>query len=71
VNIEYEGKRESMRLAAPVLHVMREGWYEAGRKQWADSGRRAFQAKTVVLTADHQQTIDVKPDLVDVVELMD
>ncbi len=71
VNIEYKGKRESMRLAAPVLHVMREGWYEAGRKQWADSGRRAFQAKTVVLTADHQQTIDVKPDLVDVVELMD
>ena len=30
INIEYKAKRESMRLKAPVLHVMKEGWYERG-----------------------------------------
>ena len=50
MNIEYKAKRDSSRLGAPVLHVMREGWYERGRREQAASGKRVFQAKTEVLS---------------------
>ena len=69
VNIEYKSKRDSLRLGPPVLHVMREGWYEADRRKQVAAGKRAFQAKTVVLTPDHQQTIEVRPQLINVVEM--
>ncbi|TNF51047.1 MAG: GH3 auxin-responsive promoter family protein, partial [Deltaproteobacteria bacterium] len=46
INIEYKGKRESLRLEAPVMHVMKEGWYERGRQKQVEAGMRAFQAKT-------------------------
>jgi hypothetical protein len=69
INIEYKSKRESMRLGAPVLHVMREGWYETGRRRQVAEGKRAFQAKTVVLTANRQQTLEIRPLLMDVIEL--
>jgi len=48
---------------------MREGWYEANRREQVANGKRAFQAKTVVLTADRQQTIEVRPQLINVVEM--
>ena len=49
INIEYKAKRDSQRLGAPVLHVMREGWYERSRRRLAASGKRVFQAKTEIL----------------------
>jgi hypothetical protein len=49
LNLEYGAKRSSGRLHMPVLHVMRSGWYAAGRKAHADAGGRVFQAKTIVL----------------------
>ena len=45
-NIEYRGKRDSLRLNAPVLHVMRAGWHDAEKQR---QGRRLFQSKTVLL----------------------
>ena len=46
LNIEYEGKRKSQRLAGPELQVMKPGWYDRGKQ---DGGQRLFQSKTVVL----------------------
>ncbi len=50
VNIEYKAKRDSMRLAPPVLRVMRDGWYERAKKAKVAAGMRAFQAKTELLS---------------------
>ncbi len=71
VNIEYKAKRESMRLKAPVLHVMKEGWYERGRRHQVESGMRAFQAKTVVLSPDKIATQTIRSDIAAIVELED
>jgi hypothetical protein len=51
LNIEWESKRGSNRLKAPVLHVMRLGWYERGKQKLVASGKRLFQAKTIILDA--------------------
>ena len=51
LNIEYEAKRKSMRLKDPVLHVMKAGWYERQKRALVASGKRLFQAKTVLLDA--------------------
>ena len=51
LNIEYEAKRKSMRLKDPVLQVMKPGWYERQKKALAASGKRLFQAKTILLDA--------------------
>ncbi len=69
VNIEYKAKRDSARLGAPVLHVMREGWYERGRRQLAASGKRVFQAKTEVLSRVKAETTVMRPEIQNVVEL--
>jgi hypothetical protein len=69
INIEYKAKRDSQRLHAPVLHVMREGWYERQRKEQVAGGKRAFQSKTELLTPDKLQTMDIRPELDDVVEM--
>ena len=68
-NIEYKAKRDSARLGAPVLHVMREGWYERGRRELAASGKRAFQAKTEVLSREKAETRIVRPEIENIVEL--
>jgi len=68
-NIEYKAKRESQRLGGPVLHVMREGWYERSRKKQVAEGMRAFQAKTQLLSPDMLATMEVQPELEAVVEL--
>jgi len=34
-----------------VLHVMRPGWYERGKQKLVASGKRLFQAKTIILDA--------------------
>jgi hypothetical protein len=69
LNLEYKSKRESQRLAAPVLHVMREGWYERGRRRQVADGQRAFQAKTELLSADRLRTRFIRPELEAIVEL--
>jgi len=47
-NLEYEGKRASLRLGPPRLHVMKPGWHDAEKER---QGRRLFQSKTVLLKA--------------------
>jgi hypothetical protein len=71
VNIEYKAKRDSTRLGPPVLHVMNEGWYERGRRQLAESGKRVFQAKTEILSPIKLETQAVKPELLSIIELTD
>jgi hypothetical protein len=69
INIEYKTKRDSQRLKSPVLHVMKEGWYERGRKQQVESGMRAFQAKTQLLTPQKAVTQEITSDLENILEL--
>jgi len=69
VNIEYKAKRDSSRLGAPVMHVMREGWYERGRRLMAASGKRVFQAKTEVLSRVKAETVIMRPEIENIVEL--
>jgi hypothetical protein len=71
VNIEYKAKRDSARLGAPVMHVMREGWYERGRREQAASGKRVFQAKTEVLSREKAETVVMRPEIENIVELTD
>ena len=71
LNIEYKSKRDSGRLHAPILHVMRGGWYERSRREMAAAGKRVFQAKTEVLSPEKALTVDVRPELEAVVELAD
>jgi hypothetical protein len=51
LNIEWKGKRGSGRLKAPILQVMKSGWYERGKQELVADGKRLFQAKTVLLDA--------------------
>lgn len=51
LNIEYEAKRSSSRLRAPILQVMRTGWYQRQKQQLVADGKRLFQAKTILLDA--------------------
>jgi hypothetical protein len=69
VNIEYKAKRDSDRLGAPVLHVMREGWYERQRKSSVAAGKRAFQQKTELLSATKADSVMIRPELDDVIEI--
>ena len=40
------------------MHVMKGGWYERQKQELAASGKRIFQAKTVLLDAQDSYTID-------------
>ncbi|MGI6458247.1 MAG: GH3 auxin-responsive promoter family protein [bacterium] len=68
-NIEYKSKRESLRLYPPVLHLMREGWYERTKRMQTETGMRQFQAKTELLSPMKQQTMMIKPELISIVEM--
>ena len=71
INIEYKAKRDSLRLKAPVLHVMKEGWYERERIQKVEGGMRAFQAKTQLLSPDKMVTQEIRPEIEAVIEIED
>ncbi len=71
INIEYKAKRDSLRLKAPVLHIMKEGWYERERIKKVESGMRAFQAKTQLLSPEKMVTQNIRPELEAIVELED
>ena len=49
LNLEYEAKRKSGRLAPPCLNVMKRGWHEHARKTLIGKGIRDSQLKTRVL----------------------
>ena len=53
-NLEYKAKRESGRLHAPLLQVMKPGWHEAELKQSAAGGKPVFQSKDVHLDAKQE-----------------
>jgi hypothetical protein len=53
-NVEYKAKRDSGRLHAPVLQVMKPGWHEEERKQAAADGKPVFQSKDVHLDAKQE-----------------
>jgi hypothetical protein len=69
LNFEYKSKRESTRLGDPVLHVMRDGWYERQRREQVASGRRAFQAKTELLSGVTAETEFIRPEVERIVEM--
>jgi hypothetical protein len=51
VNMEYEQKRHSKRLAAPRIHLMKRGWAAREMRRHIHSGRRDTQYKWQVLCA--------------------
>ncbi len=61
-NIEYGSKRSSQRLAAPELWVVREGSYEAIRRQRTASGTSDSQIKPMHLTRDASFADQVEVD---------
>ena len=50
LNIEYAQKRESRRLAAPLLHIMKPGWFERSNQASLRQGARDIQFKARLLT---------------------
>lgn len=71
VNIEYQSKRDSLRLGPPLLHIMREGWYDRARQHEVASGMRAFQAKTQLLIPVNGHSDSAVSDIEKVVTLED
>jgi hypothetical protein len=69
LNIEYKAKRDSSRLGEPILHVMRDGWYERHWREQVASGKRAFQAKTEVLSGVKTDTRFIQPEVERIVEM--
>ncbi|MBW8016949.1 MAG: GH3 auxin-responsive promoter family protein [Planctomycetes bacterium] len=69
INIEYKGKRDSMRLAAPVLFVMRTGWFERCQKTMNKNGSRTFQAKEKVLCPERTPLAEIEPELNQAIEM--
>ncbi|MGH7851916.1 MAG: GH3 auxin-responsive promoter family protein [Candidatus Binatia bacterium] len=49
VNVEYAQKRDSRRLAAPVLNVMKPGWFERNANATLQRGARDVQFKAPLL----------------------
>jgi len=65
-NVEYDGKRKSQRLGAPVLQLMRPGWYERSKRAQVERGKRQFQWKAAVLELRAQQPEGAETPLAEV-----
>lgn len=52
VNIEYEQKRCSKRLAAPIIYLMKRGWANEGLRRHIAEGKRDTQYKPQILCAE-------------------
>ena len=50
LNVEYAQKRDSQRLAAPVLQVMKPGWFERHANATLQRGARDVQFKALLLS---------------------
>jgi hypothetical protein len=70
-NLEYKSKRDSLRLRPPILHLMREGWYDRERRARVAAGKRTFQDKTDVLVPKKAETVAVRPEVERVIEAVD
>lgn len=57
LNIEYQSKRKSERLAAPELQVMQQGWYDRAK---SERGQRLFQSKTVLLEPKEDKEYSIR-----------
>lgn len=69
LNIEYKGKRNSLRLNSPALFVMRSGWYERSQRRLVQKGARAFQAKEKILCSERTDQIEIEAELKQVIEM--
>ncbi len=49
VNIEYKQKRQSKRLAAPIIYLMKRGWANEGLRRHIAEGKRDTQYKPQIL----------------------
>ena len=67
VNMEYEQKRKSQRLYLPILHLMRQGWYETQFRRDVDKGKRDLQHKWKVLC--NQASLEDKEAIIETIEV--
>ncbi|MFN3240696.1 MAG: GH3 auxin-responsive promoter family protein [Planctomycetota bacterium] len=58
INLEYDGKRKSLRLEDPVLYVMASGWHDTAVEQAANTNTRVFQTKVPPLKEADKETLD-------------
>lgn len=56
INIEYEQKRRSKRLADPVIYLMKRGWANEGLRRHIAEGKRDTQYKPQILCAERNAT---------------
>lgn len=67
INIEYKAKRDSMRIADPVMHIMRKGWFDNGQRLLAENGNRVFQTKAQVLSQEKSDTQEIMSQVEEVI----
>jgi hypothetical protein len=59
-NVEYAQKRDSRRLAAPVLNVMKPGWFERSANATLQRSARDVQFKAPLLGATPEDTSEIQ-----------
>jgi hypothetical protein len=59
LNLEYEQKRRSDRLRAPLLQVMKPGWFERKTRQVVERGMRDTQLKAQLLSSELEDSREV------------
>jgi hypothetical protein len=59
LNIEYAQKRESQRLKAPVLWLMKSGWFERKAGTGLQRGGRDTQFKAQLLSAQPEDSSEI------------
>jgi hypothetical protein len=60
LNVEYAQKRESRRLGAPILCVMKPGWFERKANTTVQHGARDVQFKASLLGATPEDTSEIQ-----------
>jgi len=60
LNVEYAQKRESRRLAAPVLCVMKSGWFQRKANAALQPGTRDVQLKAQLLSATPEEASEIQ-----------
>jgi len=60
LNVEYAQKRESRRLAAPVLCVMKPGWFQRKANAALEPGTRDVQLKAQLLSATPEEASEIQ-----------
>jgi hypothetical protein len=59
-NLEYAQKRDSQRLGAPILHVMKPGWFEREAKASVRNGTRDTQFKAPLLVTTLEDASEIQ-----------